>query len=147
MEAPDDQVESGSKQHREVDRLSGIVDRLLVMAREIEEGITAHVDLRDAIDRAVVRWNERAAARSPRSSPEASGSARVDPTDLDQILDNLLDNADRRIRPGCPGVEQIRTGACSSPCKTEGRVAADELARVTERFYRGLPRAAQGLAS
>ncbi len=45
---------------REVDRLSEIVDRLLVMAHEIEQGIPTRVDLGDAAQRAVERWHERA---------------------------------------------------------------------------------------
>ena len=58
---------------REVDRLSEIVDRLLVMAREIEEGASARVDVEDAARRAVGRWTERAEQR--RSSLEARGEA------------------------------------------------------------------------
>ena len=42
---------------REVDRLSEIVDRLLEMSREIEEGEPTHVDLDDAIARALARWD------------------------------------------------------------------------------------------
>ena len=34
-----------------------------MMAREIEEGTSANVDLSEAVDRAVLRWNERAAQR------------------------------------------------------------------------------------
>ena len=94
-EAPDEELRGRLEAaDREVDRLSGIVDRLLVMAREIEEGTSAHVDLREAADRAAARWNERAGDRdSTVVARGEGGSARVDPTDLDQILDNLLDNA------------------------------------------------------
>lgn len=124
---------------REVDRLSGIVDRLLVMAREIEEGISASVDLREAVDRAVIRWNERAGQRDSTVVAQGDGgSARVDPTDLDQILDNLLDNATAYA----PGEVTIESGGSNGRVFVAVRdrgpgIAPQDLARVTERFYRG----------
>jgi signal transduction histidine kinase len=79
---------------REVDRLSEIVDRLLVMARQIEEGASSRVDVGEAVMRARARWDERARGLdSTLLSSGEGGTARADPTDLDQILDNLLDNA------------------------------------------------------
>jgi signal transduction histidine kinase len=93
----------------EVDRLSEIVDRLLVMAREIEEGAVSSVDLGEAVTRAVERWNDRAAERRSKLVGRGEpGSARVDPTDLDQILDNLLDNA-TTYAPGDVTVESGRS--------------------------------------
>ena len=124
---------------REVDRLAEIVDRLLVMAQEIEEGRPTHVDVGDAIGRAIMRWNDRATHRKTTllgSGP--GGEAQGNPADLDQILDNLLDNAIAYA----PGEVMIESG------RTDGRVfvavqdrgpgiPADEIVRVTERFYRG----------
>jgi signal transduction histidine kinase len=133
----------------EVDRLSGIVDRLLVMAREIEEGTSANVDLGEAVDRAVTRWNERAVERdSTVVSQGDGGSARVDPTDLDQILDNLLDNATSYA----PGEVMIESGGSNGQVfvavwdRGPG-IAPEDLARVTERFYRGrgVPSGGSGL--
>ena len=121
-DAPNDELKARLEAaDREVDRLSGIVDRLLVMAREIEEGGPAQVDLREAMDRAVARWNERAGDRdSTVVSRGDGGSARVDPTDLDQILDNLLDNA-TAYAPGEVTIESGGlNGRCSSPCRTRG---------------------------
>ena len=124
---------------REVDRLSGIVDRLLVMAREIEEGISASVDLREAVDRAVIRWSERAGQRDSTVVAQGDGgSARVDPTDLDQILDNLLDNATAYAQ----GEVTIESGGSNGRVFVAVRdrgpgIAPQDLARVTERFYRG----------
>ncbi len=124
---------------REVDRLSEIVDRLLVMAREIEEGASARVDVMDAARRAVDRWSERAAQRH--SSLEVrgdGGSARADPTDLDQIFDNLIDNA-TSYAPGEVVVETERSnGRVVVAVRDRGNgIPSDEVARVTERFYRG----------
>ena len=139
-EAPDEAVrERLEAADREVDRLSGIVDRLLLMAREIEEGTSASVDLTEAVDRAVLRWNERAAQRdSTVVALGDGGSARVDPTDLDQILDNLLDNATSYA----PGEVTVETGGSNGTVFVAVRdrgpgIAPQDLARVTERFYRG----------
>ena len=149
-EAPDEELRGRLEAaDREVDRLSGIVDRLLVMAREIEEGTSAHVDLREAADRAAARWDERAGDRdSTVVARGEGGSARVDPTDLDQILDNLLDNATSYA----PGEVTIESGGSNGRVfvAVEDRgpgIASEDLARVTERFYRGhgVPSGGSGL--
>lgn len=133
----------------EVDRLSDIVDRLLVMAREIEEGAVSSVDVGEAVSRAVARWEDRATERGSnlvgRSEP---GSARVDPTDLDQILDNLLDNA-TTYAPGDVWVESGGSnGRLFVAVRDHGRgIDPADLRRVTERFYRGrdVPSGGSGL--
>jgi two-component system, OmpR family, sensor kinase len=149
-DAPDEELRGRLEAaDREVDRLSGIVGRLLVMAREIEEGISASVDLREAVDRAVIRWNERAGQRDSIVVAQGDGgSARVDPTDLDQILDNLLDNATEYA----PGEVTIESGGSNGRVFVAVRdrgpgIAPQDLARVTERFYRGrgVPSGGSGL--
>ena len=133
----------------EVDRLSEIVDRLLVMAREIEEGAVSCVDVGDAVTRAVARWSDRALERRSsivgRGEP---GSARVDPTDLDQILDNLLDNA-TTYAPGDVTVESGHSnGRIFVAVQDRGHgIGPEDLPRVTERFYRGreVPSGGSGL--
>lgn len=133
----------------EVDRLSDIVDRLLVMAREIEEGVVSSVDVGEAVTRALARWNERAKERRSnlvgRGEP---GAAHVDPTDLDQILDNLLDNA-TTYAPGDVTVESGRAnGRLFVAVQDTGRgIDPADLPRVTERFYRGrdVPSGGSGL--
>jgi two-component system, OmpR family, sensor kinase len=139
-EAPDEAVQQRLEAaDLEVDRLSGIVDRLLVMAREMEEGTSANVDLGEAVDRAVLRWNERAEERASIVVAWGDGgAARVDPTDLDQILDNLLDNATSYA----PGEITIESGDSNGQVFVAVRdrgpgIAPEDLARVTERFYRG----------
>lgn len=124
---------------REVDRLSDIVDRLLEMSRNIEEGRPMHVDVGEAVAAAVARWDERAQRLDATLLVRGDGGdAQGDPSDLDQVLDNLIDNAISYA----PGEVTIETG------HADGRVflavqdrgpgiAEGDLARVTERFYRG----------
>jgi two-component system, OmpR family, sensor kinase len=133
----------------EVDRLSEIVDRLLVMAREIEEGAVSSVDVGEAVTRAVERWNDRAAERRSKLVGRGEpGSARVDPTDLDQILDNLLDNA-TTYAPGDVMVESGRSNGRLFVAVQDrgGGIDPVDVPRVTERFYRGreVPTGGSGL--
>jgi signal transduction histidine kinase len=134
---------------REVDRLSEIVDRLLLMARQIEEGVSSRVDVGEVVARAHTRWDER--ARGMDSTIVTSGQggfARADPTDLDQILDNLLDNA-LTYAPGEIAVDaQVADGAVVLAVQDHGPgIAPADLAQVTERFYRGagVPTGGSGL--
>ena len=124
---------------REVDRLSEIVDRLLVMAHEIEQGTPTQVDLGEAAERALERWRGRAEQLD--STLSGSGGrtpAQGNPTDVDQILDNLLDNAIAYA----PGIIEIETGAANGKAwiavRDHGRgIPPAEQPRVIERFYRG----------
>jgi signal transduction histidine kinase len=124
---------------REVDRLAEIVERLLVMARRIEQGRAGAVDVDEAVERAIDRWRDRAErAGAPIVAEGTAGSAVGDVGELDQILDNLLDNAfvhgsgpvriERGSRDGqaCVAVEDRGPG-----------IPPEERDRVTERFYRG----------
>ena len=124
---------------REVDRLSEIVDRLLVMARQIEEGASSRVDVGEAVTRARDRWDERARhLDSTVLSSGEGGVARADPTDLDQILDNLLDNA-IAYAPGEITIgSAVADGAVVVAVQDHGPgIPAADLVQVTERFYRG----------
>jgi signal transduction histidine kinase len=123
----------------EVDRLSQIVDRLLMMARHIEEGAATHVDLGEAAWQAVERWAERAATLASEISAHGDGgAAHADPTDVDQILDNLLDNA----LAYAPGPIDVSYGSTDHHAWLRVRdhgpgISPEDRARVTERFYRG----------
>ncbi|MGH2634566.1 MAG: ATP-binding protein [Actinomycetota bacterium] len=130
------QLEAAEK---EVDRLSGIVDRLLEMSREIEEGAAAEVDLAESVTRAIARWDERARQRGSTVVAEGrAGLAQGNPSDLDQILDNLVDNA-TSYAPGEITIESgERDGRVFVAVRDRGPgIPQDEVARVTERFYRG----------
>lgn len=123
----------------EVDRLAEIVERLLVMARRIEEGGPAEVDLGRAATRAVERWSERASrlGATLRVTGEG-GHALGEAADLDQILDNLLDNA-IAYAPGPIVVETGRAnGRSFIAVEDQGPgISTEDRDRVTDRFYRG----------
>jgi signal transduction histidine kinase len=130
------QLEAADK---EVDRLAEIVERLLVMARRIEQGGAAEVDLGEIVSSAVERWGERASrlGASLRTKGEG-GQALGDRADIDQILDNLIDNAISHA-PGPIVVESGRAnGRVFLAVEDRGSgIAPDEVHRVTERFFRG----------
>jgi signal transduction histidine kinase len=124
----------------EVDRLAAIVDRLLVNARRIEAGDrAAEADLARVAGRALERWRDRAATASCALELEAgSAVAMADPTDVDQIVDNLLENAIRYA----PGPIVIGSGVHEARAAVWVRdhgpgIPAPDRERVTERFYRG----------
>jgi two-component system, OmpR family, sensor kinase len=124
----------------EVDRLSEIISRLLLMSRQIEAGEVTRVDVADAARRAAERWRDRAEhAGATLTVDGEDGVAQANPTDVEQVLDNLLDNAIAYA----PGPIKIQTGL------RDGRVfvavedlgpgiSPEEIPRVTERFYRGM---------
>ncbi len=130
---------------REVDRLADIVQRLLTMAREIEEGKETHADVRAAIARAVDRWHDRALRTgssvtvvSPGDSGAGDEMALIGPDDLDQILDNVIDNA-IAYAPGPIEIgSEVEGDRIVMAVRDHGPgIAPDERSRVTERFYRG----------
>jgi len=135
-----DQLRAADK---EVDRLAQIIERLLTMAGQIEEGRAPHADLGDAVGRAVQRWHERATkASSSLLDDGASGGTAVsvvaDPADLDQVLDVLIDNAlihaPGRIEFSASGNGERATVSVEDHGPG---IPEDEAARVTERFFRG----------
>jgi signal transduction histidine kinase len=124
---------------REIDRLAATVDRLLVMARTLEEGGSTEIELHDAADRATDRWRDRAATRG--STVSVGGepvTAQANATDVDQILDNLLENA----MTYAPGPIDLQTGTAERRAFVAVRdhgpgIPSEEQGKVTERFFRG----------
>ncbi|MGZ8629973.1 MAG: sensor histidine kinase [Actinomycetota bacterium] len=124
----------------EVDRMAGTVDRMLQVAHEIEEGAATEADASDRARAAVERWRDRADGRGSTLTTSVDGAARVhaNPTDLDQILDNLIDNA-LTYAPG-PVVVEVVQGARHTVLSVSDQgigIGESERSSVTERFYRG----------
>jgi len=124
----------------EADRLSGIVERLMVMARSVESGeAPAASDLGRVARAAASRWEERAARGG--GSVEVAGDdvvAGAAEDDLNQILDNLIDNA-LAYAPGPVRIEvAARDGRALLVVEDRGAgIPEEERARVLDRFYRG----------
>ena len=81
---------------REIDRLSAIVDELLILSRAGERDQPGEpVDLRRAAHRAAERWEATAAERGVGIAVEtpSEASAWCAPADLDRSIDVLLENA------------------------------------------------------
>jgi signal transduction histidine kinase len=124
----------------EVDRLAGIVDRLLDTARRTEAGASAEtVELSQAVEAAVGRWRERAEGAGAALSADAGAArARGARADIDQMLDNMIDNAIAYA----PGPILVASGLEDGHAvlRVEDRgpgVDPDDAARLGERFYRG----------
>jgi len=146
-EMPDERVATQLRAaDKEVDRLAEIVQRLLTMAREIEEGKETHCDVRLAARRAIDRWHDRAERAGSSVSVVTSGGevaadaviALISPDDLDQVLDNLIDNA-IAYAPGPIEVgHELEGDRVVVVVRDHGPgISPDERHRVTERFYRG----------
>ncbi len=124
----------------EVDRLAQMVDELLVLSRAGEhEQPGTQVDLAEAADRAVSRW-QRAADDAGISLVQMTRDGRstviCTPADLDRALDALIENAIRyapsesrvTILSGSGRIEILDEGPGLEPGEEEA---------VFERFHRG----------
>jgi signal transduction histidine kinase len=136
-------AEEAAKAEEEVDRLNELVEDLLRLERASSGDSRAQpVDLSIVARGAVERWAAAAAAEEQQLELDAAGPARVlaDPTDVNHVADNLIENALRYCPPG--------TSITVSTASRNGEVAllvsdtgpgigpADR-ERIFERFYRG----------
>lgn len=123
---------------REIDRLSHMVDELLVLSRAGERELPGEpVDLEAAAQRAQERWRNAAEERHielklVREGP--AGRTNCAPADLDRVIDALLENALRYSPPGSAVRVVCAPGRIEILDEGPG-ISADE--PVFDRFYRG----------
>lgn len=124
----------------EVDRLSEMVDELLILSRAGEHDRPGEpVDLADFARRAAERWRATAAARevelevAPHTEP---ATAWISPTDLDRTLDALVENALLYSPAGSTVTIDHGPGTIEVLDRGPG-LADDEGEAVFERFRRG----------
>jgi signal transduction histidine kinase len=125
---------------REIDRMAATVDRMLQLASEIEEGAPTEADVAEAARAGAARWANRAAERGASVTADAAGAAFVhaNPTDLEQIVDNLLDNA-TVYAPG-PVELSVSTGSTSTVLAIRDHgpgIPKEEQEVALQRFGRG----------
>ncbi|HKZ13476.1 MAG TPA: ATP-binding protein [Solirubrobacterales bacterium] len=124
----------------EVDRLSEMVDELLILSRAGEHDRPGEpVDLADFARRAGARWRATAAKRGVDLevvSHDEPATAWISPTDLDRTLDVLVENALLYSPGGSTVTIDYGPGTIEVLDRGPG-LAADEEEAVFERFRRG----------
>jgi signal transduction histidine kinase len=138
----DDEVERAID---ETNRLTELVTNLLQLARADEKPATASADLRTLVLDRVDTWTAVADERrvrlvGPRSEATAPVVVSAVPGAIEQILDNLLDNA-VRVSPGegvvTVGIDE-RTDTVALRIEDRGPGLTDEQkSQATRRFWRG----------
>ena len=128
----------------ETERLAQLVSDVLDMARIEGHALRldlGEVDVRDAVSAAVERLARTAPQRPVTVDVEGSPEVIADWTRLGQVLDNLLNNADRYAPPGTPiRVEAARGKRSMIVIRVVDHgpgIPAEQRERIFERFVRG----------
>lgn len=141
---PEEQAEFLSGIAEESRRLKGLIDSLLDMSR-ISSG-SLRLDCQpEALQSLIPRAIRRARQRWPQHRFEANippdlPLVELDADRVDQVLDNLLNNAAQYSPPGSAlTVEsEVRGGLVLTAVRDPGEgISKENLERVFERFYRG----------
>lgn len=124
-------------------RLSQMVDALLFLARAEQPDAVLHrrpLDLRDELKSVCDFFQAMAEEKNIQLSVEGHGSAVADATLLRRALCNLVDNALRHTPAGGDVTLRCHAGADGSVelsvCDSGCGIAAEDLPRVSDRFYR-----------
>ena len=123
----------------ELDRLTRIVDEMLVLSRAgVSDAPAKDVELNELVERAVVRWSPKAhqVGVTLEGAPGDAGVAMLAPEDSDRALDALIENALAYSHRG--SAIRVATGPRVIEVLDEGPgLEAGENERVFERFHRG----------
>jgi signal transduction histidine kinase len=128
----------------QVERLGELVEQLLDLSK-LESGAVplelTEVRAGELLDDAAAEWSEHASARGVRLELDAAPQlvVRVDPDRMRQVLANLVANAIRHSPDAGRVLLIARANGATNrlEVRDEGPgIAADELERVFERFYR-----------
>lgn len=136
---------------REVVRMSGLVNGLLVLARaEARTGGTEPVRLADEIEQRIALWHLAGDERDVRFVRTGAWSAEpmvlAGPGQVEQVLDNVLSNALAVSPDGATITVDVQVGrdAVVLEVRDEGPgMTAEEKARAFDRFWRGPGRTGQ----
>jgi len=128
----------------EVERLSRVIDQLLELSRE-GKASTVPIDVSEIVSRRYALWEPVARERSIRFEMQRSDdigcTAAAVPGALEQILDNLIDNALRYTPEGgttAVSVSVDERGRCQVGVADSGPgVAEEDVDRLFDRFWRG----------
>jgi two-component system, OmpR family, sensor kinase len=125
---------------REVDRLSAIVNELLILSRAGEREMPAdEVRVDAAVDEALGRWqktaNEAGIGLARKRTGDA-GSCRCARSDFDRVLDSLIENAIRYAPSGSEVQVATERGRIEVLDRGPGLEPGEKEA-VFERFHRG----------
>ena len=135
----DEELESGLK---ELARIRRIIDDLLMLSRIGERrGPAERIVIADFVDRTAERWRRIAAesgigVRVERVANPSRSSCLCDPSDLDRVVDALLENSVRYCPAGTEIVLVAGDGSVSVLDQGPG-IADDERDAIFERFRRG----------
>jgi signal transduction histidine kinase len=128
----------------EVERLSLLIDQLLELSRE-GSATTVPVDVDEVVSQRFSLWEPVAKEQSIVFKMHVDGgspcSAVAVPGSLEQILDNLIDNALRYTPAGSSvtvSASSVEGGRCRVEIVDSGPgVAEEDLDRLFDRFWRG----------
>jgi signal transduction histidine kinase len=136
-------AEEARKMRGELDRLAGLVEDLLELARASSaESTGSHVDLAAVAREAVDRWAAPAAeaGKTIRLLAAPVPPVWANPGDLGHVLDNLIENAIRYTPAGTEIVVEAGDGEGGpylSVADDGPGIPPEDRDRVFDRFYRG----------
>jgi signal transduction histidine kinase len=124
---------------RDVDRMTRLMSDLLALSQASQAGGTGQVvDLGEIARTAVEHWSESATrvGRSIAVAVRDPESVVADPDEIEQMLDNLIDNA-LRYSPDGAHIDVEASESTIAVADDGPGIPEGEQGRIFERFYRG----------